>query len=84
MKKLILVLGLATLFSCEKEEDNCGCYRITSIKQNGTYHTVSGGSGSFYQVKQMNKVTIITQNDCSKIVDIKIFYIYLYTFDLTL
>jgi hypothetical protein len=31
MKKLVLVLGLATLFSCEKSETDCGCYRIVAI-----------------------------------------------------
>lgn len=47
MKKLVLVLGLAILFSCEKENQSCGLiiddnvkdYSITIRKPNGNIET---------------------------------------------
>ena len=48
MKKILLVLGLATLFSCEKENQSCGLiiddnvkdYSITIRKSNGSIETL--------------------------------------------
>ena len=60
MKKIILILGLATLFSCEKEEvkkDNCKCDKIYKIEQGDTY------INSSYDVFYTN--IFYTKNECS-------------------
>lgn len=53
MKKLVLVLGLATLFSCEKEQENkvCDCVLTWEQKMNingGTYDPVKDVNEQFY------------------------------------
>jgi len=70
MKRVLLVLGLATMFSCEKEnisqsnnqtEENCDCDRIVGIKK---FYIVgdaqsSNTSGTYF-------CPITTINDCNK------------------
>jgi hypothetical protein len=74
MKKLVLVLGLATLFSCEKEEvskKNCGCNKVTSIDRLSSKYEVKGIYGNQISVGSKIGVRIITQNECSNEVRIK-------------
>ena len=76
MKKVIIVLGLATLFSCEKEEvskkENCDCDRVFKVEMS-TLRIVPNGNGSA-NVYQCYNVSIV--NDCSKFNDVKEFVEY--------
>ena len=72
MKKFILVLGLATLFSCEKEEvalkkEDCDCDRVFKVERT-IYKTSNNGNGSVSVYQCYN---IYTVNDCSKFNDVK-------------
>ena len=72
MKKVLLVLGLATLFSCQKEEINsseqssqevqqdCNCDRIVSIKVFNMIGDAQSGTSSYFWCH------ITTINDCNK------------------
>lgn len=61
MKKLVIVLGLATLFSCEKKvvvkKDNCNCDKIYKI-ESGDRYTNSNYTQSIMKI-------FYTQNECS-------------------
>lgn len=72
MKKILLVLGIATLFSCEKEtKKNCGCDKVTSIDRLSSKYEIKGIYGNHISVGSKVDVRIITQNECSKEVRIK-------------
>ena len=77
MKKLVLVLGLATLISCEKEKvalkkEDCDCDRVFKVEMSTT-RIVPNGNGSA-NVYQCYNVSIV--NDCSKFNDVKEFVLY--------
>jgi hypothetical protein len=77
MKKLVIVLGLATLFSCEKEKvalkkEDCDCDRVFKVEMS-TLRIVPNGNGSA-NVYQCYNVSIV--NDCSKFNDVKEFVEY--------
>lgn len=66
MKKLILVLGLATLFSCEKEEDNCGCYRIVEVQQETITKCLSEDQYGKYDCRNTYYITYKLISECTK------------------
>ena len=77
MKKLVIVLGLATLFSCEKEKvvskkENCDCDRVFKVEMS-TLRIVPNGNGSANVYQCYNVSTV---NDCSKFNDVKDFVEY--------
>lgn len=66
MKKLLLVLGLATLFSCEKENQSCGLiiddnvkdYSITIRKSNGSIETLVLYPGDWMNAHVGNEICV--------------------------
>jgi len=72
MKRVLLVLGLAALFSCDKEEikpneqsnqentQDCNCDRIVSIKVFNMIGDAQSGTSSYFWCH------ITTINDCNK------------------
>ncbi len=77
MKKVIIVLGLATLMSCEKEKvalkkEDCDCDRVFKVEMS-TLRIVPNGNGSANVYQCYNVSTV---NDCSKFNDVKDFVEY--------
>ena len=75
MKKILLLLGLAIIFSCDKEEikkneeniqqneeniQDCNCDRIVDIKVFNIVGSIESGTSSFFACY------ITTINDCNK------------------
>lgn len=78
MKKLILVLGIATLFSCEKYERVCDCYTIVEQKRDKDGATIDSLNqnldAEWHWVQTVGKESGVWKDLCSKATDWQYYY----------